>query len=251
MRVVTTLIVAGTIAGCAGPGSSPSTSDSANLLGTYTGLLPCADCAGLRTDLSLYSAHPGGEVSRYEIRETYIGTRGGDRTSERAGRAKLVHGSASDKGASVYQLDAERGDARLYFLRAGNNELRLLDREKREIPSPVSRSLYRAIALGETDSGKAVEVSPGERLIVRLASNRTTGYRWSLLTSGTEALTRLAAGEYSQDVGADGKPGAGGTESWYFQAAASGEEELRFEYRRPWEENVPAAKSASYTVKVR
>ena len=251
MRVVTTLIVAGAIAGCAGPGSSPSTSDSANLLGTYTGLLPCADCAGLRTDLRLYSTHPGGEVSRYEVRETYIGLRGGDRTSERAGRAKLVHGSASDKEASVYQLDAERGDARRYFLRAGDNELRLLDRDKREIPSSVPRSLYRAIALAETDSGKAIEVNPGERVIVRLASNRTTGYRWSLLTSGAESLTRLAAGEYSQDVGADGKPGAGGTESWYFQASTSGEEKLRFEYRRPWEENVPAAKSANYSVKVR
>jgi inhibitor of cysteine peptidase len=115
----------------------------------------------------------------------------------------------------------------------------------------VPRSLYRAVALVETDSGKAIEVSPGERVIVRLPSNRTTGYRWSLLTSGAESLTRLAAGEYAQDVGADGKPGAGGTESWYFQASANGEEELRFEYRRPWEESVPAAKSASYTVKVR
>ena len=251
MRVVTTLIIASALAGCAGSGGSPSTSDSANLLGTYTGLLPCADCAGLRTDLRLYSVHPGGEVSRYEMRETYIATRGGDRTSERTGRAKLVRGAASDKEARVYQLDAERGDARLYFLHATDNELRLLDHDKREIPSSVPRSLYRAIALAETDSGKAVEVSPGERVIVRLASNRTTGYRWSLLTSGNEALTRLAAGEYAQEVGADGKAGAGGTESWYFQASASGEEELRFEYRRPWEENVPAAKSANYTVKVR
>ncbi|HEY7240520.1 MAG TPA: protease inhibitor I42 family protein [Burkholderiales bacterium] len=250
MRVVTTLIVAGAIAGCAGSGSSP-TSDSANLLGTYTGLLPCADCAGLRTDLRLYSAQHGGDVSRYEMRETYIGTRDGDRTAERSGRAKLVHGSASDKEASVYQLDAEHGGARLYFLRAGENELRLLDRDKREIPASIPRSLYRAVALAESDSGKAIEVSPGERVIVRLPSNRTTGYRWSLLTSGAESLTRLAAGEYSQDVGADGKAGAGGTESWYFQAAASGEEELRFEYRRPWEEHVPAAKSANYTVKVR
>lgn len=251
MRVVTALIVAAALAGCAGSGSSPSTSDSANLLGTYTGLLPCADCVGLRADLRLYSAHPGGDVSRYEMRQTYIGTRDGDRTLERSGRAKLVHGSASDKQASVYQLDAEHGDGRLYFLRAADNELRLLDRDKREIPSPAPRSLYRAIALAEAESGKAIEVSPGERVIVRLAANHTTGYRWSLLTSGAEALTRLAAGEYAEEFGANGKAGAGGTESWYFQAARSGEEQLRFEYRRPWEENVPAAKSAHFTVRVR
>src|ERR1044071_6064788 len=72
--------------------------------------------------------------------------------------------SESDKAASVYQLDAERGDARLYFLRAADNELRLLDHDKREIPSSVPRSLYRAIALAEADSGKAFEVSRGERV---------------------------------------------------------------------------------------
>jgi copper homeostasis protein (lipoprotein) len=244
MYVIAALIALGALVGCAGPGSSALTSDSANLLGTYTGLLPCADCAGIRADLRLYA-------ERYELRETYIGTRQGDRTAERTGRVKVVRGSASDKEATVYQLDAEGADARRYFVRAGDSELRLLDRERKELLSSAPHSLYHAITLAEGDSGKSIDVSQGERVVVRLGSNRSTGYRWSLLTSGTEALTRLAAGEYAQEVGADGKPGAGGSESWYFQASASGEEELRFEYRRPWEEHVPAAKSTKYTIRVR
>jgi len=244
MYFLAALIALGALVGCAGSGSSSSTSDSADLLGTYTGLLPCADCAGIRADLRLYA-------ERYELRETYIGTRHGDRTAEKTGRVKVVRGSASDKEATVYQLDAEVADARRYLVRAGDSELRLLDRERKELLSSAPHSLYRAITLAEGDSGKAIDVSQGERVVVRLGSNRSTGYRWSLLTSGTEALTRLAAGEYAQEVGADGKPGAGGTESWYFQASASGEEELRFEYRRPWEERVPAAKSTNYTIRVR
>jgi predicted secreted protein len=244
MRILTALIITSALAGCAGSGSSPSTSDASHPLGTYTGLLPCVDCAGIRTDLVLYA-------DRYELRETYIGTRNGDRTSEKSGRVKLASGSANDKQATVYQLEADRADARRYFLRAGDNELRLLDREKRELATSTPHSLYRAITLAEADSGKAIDIGPDERVVVRLGANPTTGYRWSLLTSGSNSLTSLAAAEYTQEAGADGKTGTGGTESWYFQANRSGQEELRFEYRRPWEQYVPAAKSANYTIRVR
>jgi predicted secreted protein len=244
MRILTALIITSALAGCAGSGSSPSTSDSSHLLGTYTGILPCADCAGIRADLLIYEG-------RYDLRETYIGTRNGDRTAEKSGRVKLVRGSAEDKQATMYQLEADRADAQRYFLRAGNNELRLLDREKRELATSAPHSLYRAITLAEADSGKAIDIAPGERIVVRLGANPTTGYRWSLLTSGSNSLSSLAAAEYTQAAGADGKTGAGGTESWYFQANRSGQQELRFEYRRPWEQYVPAAKSANYTIRVR
>ena len=251
MYVIAALIALGALVGCAGPGSAPSSSDSSNLLGTYTGILPCADCAGIRADLKLYAGQPGGVASRYEIRETYIGTRDGDRTFEKSGRVKMVRGTASDKEATVYQLDTDRADVLRNFIRAGDNELRLLDHERKELVSSGPHSLYRAITLALGDSGKAIDISQGERVVVRLESNRSTGFRWSLLTSGSNALTSLAAGEYTPEAGAGGKPGAGGTESWYFQASRSGQQELRFEYRRPWEVNVPAAKSANYSVRVR
>jgi predicted secreted protein len=251
MRVAATLLALGALAGCAGSGSdAPSTPASSVLVGTFTGILPCADCAGIRTDLALYAEQPSGEPTRYALRETYIGTRQGDRTVETAGSLAVKRGSASDPNATVYQLDSAKADLRRHFLRAGENELRLLDREQREIKSSASYSLYRAITLAEADSGKVVDVRPGERVTVRLAANRSTGYGWAFLSSGSNALTRLAS-EYTQVAGADGKPGGDGLESWYFQAKGSGQQELRFEYRRPWERNVPAAKSANYTIRVR
>lgn len=241
MRVLAALIAIAALSGCAGPGGSPSSSDSSSVLGSYTGILPCADCAGIRTNLVLYA-------DRYELRETYIGSRDGDRTVERAGRMKVVRGAANDREATVYQLQAERPDSPRHFLRVGDSELRLLDSKLHDVPGST---LYHATVLAEGDSGRAIEVSPGERIVVRLSANRGTGYAWSLLTSGSNALTRLASAEYTPDAQAAGKAGAGGTESWYFQASRSGQQELRFEYRRSWEVYVPAAKSTNYTVRVR
>jgi predicted secreted protein len=252
MRAAAALFVLGALAGCAGSGGdSPSAPASAVLLGTYTGILPCADCAGIRTDLSLYSEQPGGEPTRYALRATYIGTRQGDRTFESGGHLTVKRGSASEPDATVYVLDSGKPDARRNFVRAGDNELRLLDREQREIKSSAPHSIFRATTVAEGDSGKLIEVRPGERLIVRLTTNRTTGYGWALLASGSDVLTRLTAGEYTEVVPTAGKPGAGGIESWYFEANRSGQQELRFVYRRPWELDAPPAKSASYTVRVR
>ena len=132
----------------------------------------------------------------------------------------------------------------------GDNELRLLDGKLHDVPGAAPGTLYHATMLAEGDSGRTIDVSPGERIVVRLGANRGTGYAWSLLTSGSNALTRLAAAEYTPDAQAAGKV-SGGSESWYFQASRSGQQELRFEYRRPWEVNVPAAKSTNYTIRVR
>src|SRR4051812_14612115 len=162
MRAVAALITLVALAGCAGSGRDSSKPDTSVLLGMYTGILPCADCAGIRTDLWIYAEQPSGEASRYGLRETYIGTRDGDRTFERSGRLKVVRGSASDRDATVYQLDTDQ-DARRNFVRAGDAELRLLDRDLGEIKSSAPRSLYRAVTLAEGDSGKVIDIVRGER----------------------------------------------------------------------------------------
>src|SRR4029079_11006815 len=102
-----------------------------------------------------------------------------------------VRGTASDKEATVYQLDTDRADVPRNFMRAGDNELRLLDRERKELVSSAPHSLYRAITLALDDSGKSIDVSQGERVIVRLESNRSTRYRRALLTSGSRAADQL------------------------------------------------------------
>lgn len=117
----------------------------------------------------------------------------------------------------------------------------------REEPSPA----MPAIALSEADAGKTVDVERGQEIVVRLSSNRTTGYGWTLASSGAGILASTGDAVYMLDSTATNMAGAGGVESWSFKANQSGQEELRFEYRRPWEQTTAPAKTVSFTIRVR
>jgi predicted secreted protein/uncharacterized lipoprotein NlpE involved in copper resistance len=230
---------------------------SAPLLATYQGVLPCADCSGIRTELRLYAEQPSGRAAGYELTETYLGTRDGDRTFERAGRWTIMRGTPDDNDATVYQLDFDEPNRARNFLRVGDDELRLLDRDQRTIVSPVPQSLQRVaegaaavpITLVEEDTGKTVDVERGQRIVVRLPSNRSTGYRWTLVDVDAPVLTSDGDAVYEESAPASAV-GVGGTEIWSFAVERSGEQELHFEYRRPWESrNLPPAKSVSYSVR--
>jgi inhibitor of cysteine peptidase len=88
----------------------------------------------------------------------------------------------------------------------------------------------------------------GQELTVTLASNPTTGYHWELAVPLDEAIVKLVASEY--------KPpqttlvGAGGQEIWTFRAIGRGETVISLKYVRPWEKDLPAARTASYTVTI-
>jgi predicted secreted protein len=155
------------------------------------------------------------------------------------------------------QLDLGRIDALKNFLRIGDDELRLLDRNRGEIFLNTPHSLYRVSELPpatllEADSGRTIEVDPGQRVFVVLGANRTTGHEWvfEMLVekSAPGVLTRLGDPVYAQGAS---PLGGGGTTLWFFAAKAKGKQELRFEYRRPSQRDSPAAKTVSYTVSVR
>jgi copper homeostasis protein (lipoprotein) len=225
---------------------------SSSLIGTYAGVLPCADCAGILTELRLYAEQPSGRSAHYELTETYLGSREGDRSIGTTGRWTTVRGSATDKDATVIQIDLGRIDALLNFLRIGDDELRLLDRNRREIISRARWSLYRvselpAATLTESDSGKTIEVEPEQRVFVVLGSDRAAGYSWTLDPPSPGPLKSLGDAVYAQGAAS---LGAGGTEIWLFRASGAGKQELSFQYRRPAGRGVPA-KTVSYTISVR
>jgi hypothetical protein len=126
------------------PAQTPTgDSTGAALLGAFAGVLPCADCSGIRSELRLYTEQPSGRPTCYEVTETYLGARDGDRTVRRAGRWTILRGSATDPDATVYQLDYDRADGQQNSLRVSDAELRLLDRDQREITSSAPHSLHR------------------------------------------------------------------------------------------------------------
>jgi copper homeostasis protein (lipoprotein) len=238
------LFLAAALAGCVTISSSQ--------IGTFAGILPCADCAGILSELHLYAEQPSGRPTHYELTETYLGERDGNRSIGTTGRWTFVRGSAKDRDATVVQIDLGLIDALKNFLRIGDDELRLLDRNRGEIFSRAPHSLHRVselppVTLVEADSGQTIEVDPGQRVFVVLGANRTTGREWELETSGSP-LIRLGDPVYAQGATL---LGGGGTTLWFFAAKAKGRQELRFDYRRPSQRDSPAAKTVSYTVSVR
>jgi predicted secreted protein/uncharacterized lipoprotein NlpE involved in copper resistance len=252
------VLAASVLEACAGPTSMPSQAGSTLTLGTFEGILPCADCAGIRTELTLYAEQPSGRPVRYELTETYLGTRDGDRIFKKTGRWTVLRGATNDDNATVYQLDFDRPQTVQNFLKLSELELRLLDRSQNEISTQAPHSLHRIsneparfeITLLESDAGRTIDLDPGQRVAIRLNSNPTTGYRWELAaTAGV--LTKLAEPIYTADAAASDAVGGGGIETWLFEASRTGREKLLFEYRRPWEREVVAARTFSYLISVR
>jgi copper homeostasis protein (lipoprotein) len=244
MRPVLALAAAVALAGCVTITSSS--------IGTFAGVMPCADCSGILTELRLYTEQPSGRPARYELTETYLGARDGGGSFSTTNNWALLRGTAGDPDAIVIQLDLGRIDARKNFVRVGEDELRLIDRNLKEIPPTIPHSLYRVsdlppVSLLESDSGRVLEVERGQRVFVVLGANRTTGYDWTLVAE-PGPLASLGGSVYAQ---AADLAGSGGTGIWFFRASHSGKQELRFQYLRPSVPNAPVIKTVTFAVNVR
>ncbi|NAS05200.1 copper resistance protein NlpE [Acinetobacter haemolyticus] len=91
--------------------------------GTYKGVLPCADCEGIETELELNSD------KTYELKETYLG-KGDGKPLESKG--SFTFNSAN---TSIIELD-QSGDERKYFVAEGY--LKALDLEGNEITGELA-----------------------------------------------------------------------------------------------------------------
>lgn len=107
----------------------------------FAGDLPCADCPGVRTDLTLTRKAPGWAKGTYVLSETYL-ERGGPRVT--TGDWTTLRGDDADPDATVYQLDPDHPDRARHFLRVGDDKaLKALDRELRRWPKRLPDTLKR------------------------------------------------------------------------------------------------------------
>jgi len=130
------------MAACTSPKVEEPAAESSVAVETWAGVMPCADCIGIRTQLLLYKEQPSGRQVRYEMTETRMGAPGGERTVQTQGRWTVLRGSATGRDAVVYQLDFDQPQSVRSFLLASYHELRLLDREQKELDTPMSHSLH-------------------------------------------------------------------------------------------------------------
>jgi copper homeostasis protein (lipoprotein) len=109
-------------------------------LGTWQGTLPCADCSGIITTLTLYETAPNDtSTAIYKLQRNYI-----DRGSFTGyGYWKILHGTGDDPKAVLYQLDPGKQESTQYYLQVDDNTLEQLDREKKPIQAPMNFKLER------------------------------------------------------------------------------------------------------------
>lgn len=95
-----------------------------------------------------------------------------------------------------------------------------------------------------------IEVMRGQPFEVRLPSNPSTGYRWTIVESPVELIDQTETVRYLP--GRTDLIGAPGEERFSFLAVKPGAGNLKLEYRRPFEPaEVVAAQRATFKVEIR
>jgi copper homeostasis protein (lipoprotein) len=142
MRQIGALLVvlAVGIAGCA---SAPANKGYPKeiLLGVFEGKLPCADCPGIDTRLTLTQEGKYVDIGHYTLKQTYLDR--GVQPLESRGEWTVIKGTAQDDNAVVYELRPDHAKRILYFLKMGDRKVKMLDKDGNEIDSPLDFSLAK------------------------------------------------------------------------------------------------------------
>lgn len=108
-------------------------------------------------------------------------------------------------------------------------------------------SSMNTIALSMADTGRSVAVRPGDRMVVTLEENPTTGFRWAV-DANNDAVLAPSGDEY---VAQGQAPGSGGARRLTFAAASAGQSALRLKHLRSWEGDASIIARFAVTVTVR
>jgi len=126
------------------PSAAAPQEAGAFLVGRYAGMLPCADCRGIYTSLTLrVSGRLQTGAGTFSLSEEYLDTPEGNRRFDTSGRWNILRGTPTDLDTTVYQLDFDGVNRTIYVRRVGDQALQLLDREQRAIQSAANYTLTR------------------------------------------------------------------------------------------------------------
>jgi len=105
------------------------------------------------------------------------------------------------------------------------------------------------VTITDQDNGKDVDMTTGSTLVVKLKSNASTGYSWTV--AGEPTPLRLQKTSYQKNKASAKAVGAPGVQVLQFGANSAGMATLNLVYRRSWEYNVSPAQTFSVRVNVR
>jgi copper homeostasis protein (lipoprotein) len=106
----------------------------------YTGVLPCADCSGIKTELRLENS-PEKLERTYELTETYLETPDGDRKFVTSGIYEVIYGLEDKPGAMAIRLLDQESMPSKSFLQDQSGKLTLLDQQENPIESDLNYTL--------------------------------------------------------------------------------------------------------------
>lgn len=112
-----------------------------------------------------------------------------------------------------------------------------------------AESSQMTVNVDSSYSGKQIEISVGQSLVVTLESNVTTGYSWSLAQNSDDSVLNNTGNEYIAPQST--LVGAGGKEEWTFKGLKKGTSTISMEYSRSWETGTPPAETFDLTVVVK
>lgn len=101
---------------------------------TYSGVVPCADCAGIETTVSLTKENKDAREGTYTMSLSYIG-QDGDAVILK-GMWKTEKGRPGNPDATIIALSMEKPEDVQYYLQRDPAHLVQLDREKNTINDP-------------------------------------------------------------------------------------------------------------------
>lgn len=107
-----------------------------------------------------------------------------------------------------------------------------------------------SVTATEAENNGAVQVPAGGTLLVRLPSNRTTGFTWQLAQNDAKRLKPIGQPQYEAPPA--GRAGAGGFQVFRFQAAgaAGSEATLQLNYLQPFDKQAKPGKTYTLTVRI-
>ncbi|WP_114751733.1 copper resistance protein NlpE N-terminal domain-containing protein [Pleomorphovibrio marinus] len=109
---------------------------------SYEGIIPCADCRGIKMELRLENS-PEKTERIYELSETYLDTKDGDRNFLSKGLLEVGYGIEGNPNAFVIKLMDEEGNLTRSFIQDEEGGLEMLDTANRRMVSEFNYTLIK------------------------------------------------------------------------------------------------------------
>jgi inhibitor of cysteine peptidase len=108
----------------------------------------------------------------------------------------------------------------------------------------------KTVTITDKDKDAKVELAKGDKLVVKLPANPSTGFTWVVASPENDNLKVTGKPVYEKDKDKKGI-GAGGTQIFTFEAGKAGEVEMEMHYKRPFEKDKEPAKTFKFKAVVK